>query len=235
MAKTSTPGVALGAGGSREDQLPSLLQRDAGVHQVGGAKGRHGLPREGGEIHLYPAGHQSCVGRDAVALLDHEHVAGHQAARLEQLLPAIAENLGLGRQVAGESLDRALGLELLREREARVDEDHHHDRDRDGHDAGHQRQSGGHPQEQCERVHKLGDELSRPAASTPADEHVRPVLGQPAFGLAGGETRWGSPQVAHERVDLLRGVDEIGRSGLCAGGVALDVRGHLWRSRDGIQ
>ena len=117
---------------------------------------------------------QPRVGRDPVALLDQEHVAGHEPRRVDDLLVPVAQDPRLRGQVRGQRLDRALGLQLLGEREARVDHDHDDDRDRHGDDAGRPGERRGRPEQQRQRMGELARQLARPAPPAPPDSSLGP-------------------------------------------------------------
>ena len=115
--------------------------------------------------------------------LDDEHVAGHELApRRQPCGGAVAQHRGAVGQVAGERLDRPLGLLLLDEGEGRVEDDDDDDRDGDGDDAGDPRQRGRRPQQQREGVGELvrrargGQRRPRRRSSTLGPNWTQPPL-----------------------------------------------------------
>ena len=146
---------ALRAGRAREHQLAGLEQRHLGVQHVRGAERRQRLAAERRQVDLDAPGEQSRVRRDAVALLDHQHVSWHQPRGLDRLLLLRRAAPSRSPAGSGQRLDRSLGLQLLGEREARVDQDHHDDRDGDRDDPRRPGQRRGDPEEQRERVDEL--------------------------------------------------------------------------------
>ena len=170
-----------------EDEVACLDQRPGRVDELGRPVHRLRLAGERGEVDLERALQEACIGRDRVALLDHDHVAGHERARLDPLLPAVAHDARLHRQVAAKRLDRVLGLALLREREHGVEDDDDDDRDAEGRQPRDERQCGGDPQEEREGMRHLSRELSRPAPSASSGQLVRAVSDEAPLGLPGGE------------------------------------------------
>ena len=81
---------ALRARRAREHQVARLEQRHLSIQQLGGAKRRHRLAAEHREVDLDAPRDESRVGRDAIALLDHQHVSRHQGGRVDLLLLSVA-------------------------------------------------------------------------------------------------------------------------------------------------
>ena len=88
----------------------------------------------------------------------------------------------LGRN-CGEGLDGSLRLHLLDQRERGVQRDHEQHRDRHRLAADRERQCGGEPQQQRERVGQLARDLGGPCGPAAALELVRAVLEQAPPGL----------------------------------------------------
>ena len=171
------------------------------VQQIGGTEHRHRLAGQHRRVDFDPAAQQPRVGGDALALLDHQHVAGHQRPRLDHLVLTVPHDLGLGRKELRERLDRPLGLHLLEERECRVDQDHDDDRHRYRHDPRGPSKHRGRNQQQSERVRELPRKLARPTTAPPAPELVRPELDQTPLRLARGQPVDPAPEMAQQKLD----------------------------------
>ena len=100
---------------------------------------------------------------------------------------AVTADGGLLRQVAGQRLDRSLGLALLGEREDGVEDDDGDDRAAERRHPGDEGERGGEPEEKRERVDELLRELARPPSAAPSPQLVRPVCHEPPLGLPARE------------------------------------------------
>ena len=198
VANTTARASPSGARRPAEHEVARLQQRQVDVVERGRAERRQRLARERREVDLERAAQQPGVGGDAIALLDHQDVAGHEPGGLDDLPLTVAHDGGVRRQVGLERLDRALGLALLRERERRVDDDHDDDRDRHRHDPRRPGQTRGRPQQQRQRVRELRRELPRPAPATAAPQLVGAVDDQPPRRLAVRQPPRPGAQVAQQ-------------------------------------
>ena len=72
-----------------------------------------------------------------------------------------------------------LGLQLLEEREHRIQDDHRDDRDRQRRELGQQGEPGGDPQQQRERVRELPAQRGKVPRPVVAANLVRAVLLEP--------------------------------------------------------
>ena len=142
-----------------------------------------GVAGQGREVDLERPLEQLCVGRNAVALAEQEHIARNEPRCLDELRAPVADNGGLHGQVAGKRLDGALGLPLLRERKQRVEDDHRQDRDPEHGRAGQEGKADCDPQQERQRMGELLDELARPAAPTQPHELVAAVDDEPPLDL----------------------------------------------------
>ena len=127
------------------------------------------------------------VGRTAIAGGEQDHVAGHQVARRDAGLLAVAQDGGVGRGHALQGLDRLLGAVLLDEAEHHREE--HDDRDGDRLDlvAEEGRQDGGADQDQDQGVLELPDQERQGGDALGRLELVGPVLGERRRGLRARE------------------------------------------------
>ena len=116
----------------------------------------------------------------------------HMADTLDQLLAhldhhprsTVAKNGGVLGHVPRQRLDRALSLQLLSERERRVQNNHEHHRDPDRLAADQERQPSRQPQQQRQRMSQLTRKLARPLHAATTPQRIRAVLHQPAVRLA---------------------------------------------------
>ena len=168
------PGLATGTGRPGEDQVPGLQQGHAGIGPPGRTGHRDGLPGQGGGVDLESARQDPPVGGDLVALLDQQHVSGHDLRRLDRHRFPVTQYHSPGGRVGLQCLDRPLGLQLLNEREDRVEDDD--DQDRDGHrdNASQPGEPGRRPQQERERVGELPAQLTPDMAATPSAQLIRP-------------------------------------------------------------
>jgi hypothetical protein len=116
-----------------------------------------------------------------------------------------------GGQVALQSLDRPLGLQLLNEGEGRVQRDHDHHGHGHRRDAGERRKRGGAPEQEGQRVGHLPGKLAWPASLLAPFELVGAVAQQAPVGLALGEAATRGAEIAQEEVDALLGVKSRSR------------------------
>ncbi len=195
--------VALRARGPGEHQVARLQQGHVRIEELSRPEHRHRLAAERREVHLDPAAEQPRIGRYAVAFLDHEHVAGHEARRLDDLLVSVAEHLRVRGQELRQRLDRPLRVNLLGEREARVDHDDRDDCDGHGHDSRRPGEGRRRPEQQGKGMGELARQLPRPSPPGPAHQHVGPVLQKPALCLTRGQARSCRLQVSQQQVGSL--------------------------------
>ena len=193
--------LPLGAGRAAEHNVTRKQQRHVWVRQIRGTEHRHRFAGQHRRVDFDPAAQQPRVGGDPLALLDHQHIAGHQRPRLDHLVLTVAHHLGLSREELRERLDRSLGLHLLDEGERRVDQDHDDDRHRHRHDPRDPSKHRGRNQQQSERVSELPRQLARPATASPALELIGPELDQTPLRLARGEPVDAAPEMAHQKID----------------------------------
>ena len=199
-------GIAAGAARAAEDEVARVERRDEAVVEVRRAEDGDGLAVEGRQVHLDRALEQPGVRADAVSLLHHEQVAGHERRGVDVLLAPVAHDPRVRREVRLERLDGALGVTLLREREGCVERDHHQDRDRQLHEAADGGERGGGEQQQRERVRQLGRELPGPGRPASAAQLVGPVLLESPRGLTRRQPGAVAVQIAQELTELLRRV-----------------------------
>jgi hypothetical protein len=142
--------------------------------------------------------HESRIGGQAVALRELHDIPGDEP-RCRQLADrAVASHARGGRQELAKRLGGALGLDLLREGEYRVQHDHRDDRHRERRNAAYEGEHRGGPQQQRERVGELARELA-PAAGTLAPRYlVRAVLDEPPRRLAALQAAEARAQVTQE-------------------------------------
>ena len=145
------------------------------------------LSGEGREVDLDAAAEEPRVGGDAVAFADDDDVAGHERRRVDDTDVAVADDGRLLREVALQRLDGTARLPLLREGEGGVEHDHRDDRRAQHRRPRDEREPGGDPEQQGQRVDQLVDDLPRPLAATAAPQLVRPVGDQAPRRLALGE------------------------------------------------
>jgi hypothetical protein len=115
-------GAAAGAARAGEDEV-TRLEHDVGLGLACLACDRHGLAGQRRRVDLQASCDQSRVGRDPVALVEEDDVAGHELAGIYELAPFVAEDGDRVRQKCRQCLDRPLGLVLLQEREDGVEQD----------------------------------------------------------------------------------------------------------------
>ena len=154
-------------------------------------------------VHLERSGDQPRIGREPVALAEQDQVAGHEIRGGDLELLAVAPHPRHGREVLPQRFGGPLRLDLLEEGEEGIEHDHRDDRDGQHRDPGDQRQSGGGPEEQRERVGELAEQLGGPADAGPALDQVRAVLLQPPGRLTAPEPGPSRPQVAEQVVEAL--------------------------------
>jgi hypothetical protein len=173
-------GFATGAHRAAEHDVPGLEQRTTHIRCVGRAGDRSRFTGERGHVNLDRAGDQSCVGADAVAFLDHQHIAWHQKVCQHFLSPAVTPHPGVGGQERRQRLHSPFGLHLLEEREGRVEHDHRRDGNSQRWRAADPGQHRGDREHQRQRMGELPSQFRRPSASTPPCQFVGPVRHEPA-------------------------------------------------------
>ena len=88
----------------------------------------HGLAGKGGLLDLHRGAlEHAAVGRDGVARLEHDHVAGHELGARQVHELAVAQDLGLRRTHLLQGLEGLLALGLLDHAQHRVDDNDEHD------------------------------------------------------------------------------------------------------------
>ncbi|WUP81098.1 hypothetical protein OHB01_29710 [Microbispora hainanensis] len=123
------PGLPSRACRAAEQQVSRLEQRSGAIVEVGGPVRGQRFAGQRRQVDLHRAVEHPGVGRHPVTLLDDQHITRHEPDGVDHLKPAVPDDLGLGRQVAGQCLNGVLGLLLLREGQERVQDDHRDDRD----------------------------------------------------------------------------------------------------------
>ena len=192
-------GLATGARRATEHKVAGDQARNVHVLEFGRSQHRYRLARERREIDLNRAGQQPHVGRDPLALLQQHDISRDQLNRLNHPRRAVAKNGGVLGHVPRQRLDRALGLQLLNERERRVQNDHEHHRDPDGLAADQERQPSRQPQQQRQRMGQLTRKLTRPLHTAATSQRIRAVLNQPAVRLARGQAPRRRVQVTQQK------------------------------------
>ena len=176
-------GLATGARRTTKHKVAGDQARNVRILQFGRSQHRYRLARERRKVDLDRARQQPHIGRDPLALLQQHDISRDQLNRLNHPRGAVANNGGALGHVPGQRLDRALSLQLLSERERRVQNDHEHDRDPDGLAADQERQPSCQPQQQRQRMGQLTRKLARPLGAAAASQRVGAVLDQPAVRL----------------------------------------------------
>ena len=89
---------------------------------------RHGLAGQCGLFNLHRGAlEDAAVGRDGVARLEHDHVAGHELGARQVHELAVAQHLGLRRAHLLQGLEGLLAFSLLDHAQHRVDDNDEHD------------------------------------------------------------------------------------------------------------
>ena len=202
------PGAPLGAGRARERQVVGIQERCAGNGSAR-AFDCHRFPGQSRHVDLQRALDQSRVGRNPVALPDDQEVARDEAGRLDRGPPPVPHNRRRLRQERGKRLDRAFGLDLLGEREDRVDHDHDDDRDRDRQDPRDPGEDGRRRQQQRQGMGELPHQFRQVASASPPADRVRPELHQPPLRLPLAEPVRPRAQPLEELVERALGVDAL--------------------------
>ena len=98
------------------------------LNHVGMLLDRHGLASECSLFDLHRGAlEHAAVGRDGVARLEHDHIAGHELGARQVHELAVAQNLGLRRAHLLQCLESFLALGLLNHAQHRVDDNDEHD------------------------------------------------------------------------------------------------------------
>ena len=191
--------------GVHEDHVGPVAERDVlSADRVDALRDGQALARERGLGDLERRRlQQTAVGRDDVAGLDRDDVAGDQlfSVHLEQL--AVAVHLGLDEHHLLQGGDGRGCLPLLVHPQDRVE-----DRQQEQHEAGaplldRQAADAGDEQHDLHRVVVLADERAPAGLGLALGELVRPILLEPGGGLGGRQ--------AVRRIDLQRGRDLVSR------------------------
>ncbi len=111
------------------------------------------------------------------------------------------------RQVGGQRLGRALGLDLLGEGEQRVEDDDDDDRPREHRDPGDEGEHRRGPEQQRQRMGELLAQLARMPRPLAALDRVRAVLGEAASGLARAQSGGRDAELVEQLVEVLLGID----------------------------
>ena len=98
------------------------------LDHVGVLLDRHGLAGQCGLFDLHRGAlEHAAVGRDGVARLEHDHVAGHELGARQVHELAVAQHLGLRRAHLLQGLESLLAFSLLNHAQHRVDDNDEHD------------------------------------------------------------------------------------------------------------
>ena len=98
------------------------------LDHVGVLLDRHGLAGECGLLDLHRGAlEDAAVGRDGVARLEHDHVAGHELGARQMHELAVAQNLGLRCAHLLQRLEGLLAFSLLDHAQHRIDDNDEHD------------------------------------------------------------------------------------------------------------
>ena len=202
---------AADTGRAAEHEVSRLDQRPRRVAELGRAVDRLRLPGQRREIDVERTLEQPCIGGDAVALREQQHVAGDERARIDRRSLPVSEHQRLLRQKAAQRLDRALGLALLREREDGVEDDHRQDRDAEHGRTGDEGEAGREPEQKRQRMGELLRQLPRPADAAATNELVAAVGDEAALGLAAREPIGPRSQLAQQELDRFARIGDAAR------------------------
>ena len=98
------------------------------LDHVGMLLDRHGLAGECSLLDLHRSAlEHAAVGRDGVARLEHDHIAGHELGARQVHELAVAQHLGLRRAHLLQGLESLLAFSLLDHAQHRVDDNDEHD------------------------------------------------------------------------------------------------------------
>ena len=98
------------------------------LNHVGMLLDRHGLAGQCGLFDLHRGAlEDAAVGRDRVARLEHDHIAGHELGARQVHELAVAQHLGLRRAHLLQGLESLLAFSLLDHAQHRVDDNDEHD------------------------------------------------------------------------------------------------------------
>ena len=98
------------------------------LNDVGMLLDGHGLAGKGGLLDLHRGAlEHTAVGRDGVARLEHDHIAGHELGARQVHELAVAQHLGLRRAHLLQGLEGLLAFSLLDHAQHRVDDNDEHD------------------------------------------------------------------------------------------------------------
>ena len=137
-----------------------------GILQLRRSQDRGRLFGQGGHVHVDGPRHQPRVGGDPITLGEKEHVADDDLAGGDRHAGAVAADRGLGRQVAAQRIDRALGLALLHEGDGRAQDHDAGDGDSQGPSPRDRGEACGGPEQECDRMDELRRDLARPGGPT---------------------------------------------------------------------
>jgi hypothetical protein len=217
-------GVAAGAERAGEDEVLCLQRRRRGCGALGATRDRLRLAGQRRHVDLHSSRDQARVGRQPVALGEQQQVARDQHGRVDLDQDARAPHAGARREQVAQCLGGVFGLTLLGERERRVEHDDDDDRRGQGDDARGERQAGGHPQQQGQRVRELVQHAAPPMPSRVAPDLVGSELQQTARGLAIVQPFGLRPQVGEQAPGVLLGIELGDRDELWGRGHRKDGR-----------
>ena len=196
-------GTTAGDRGVHESHAVTIT--DTGVrigHHLGVLLHRVALAGEGRLVDLQiDRGDDAAVGRDAVAGLHDDDVAGDQVHGGGGLDLTVSSDPGGGGQHAFQGVERCLGSVFLNEADGGVRQNHHQHHDGRLQLTGHREADGSGPQQdENEEVLELQQELLPIRHPCLGVQGVRPVLLEATADLVGGQTLGGTFQSSHDRV-----------------------------------
>ena len=158
-ARDHDAAVALGDRGAGKDEVGGFGGGEVGLaHGVGGLPHGVGLAGQGRLVDLEVGGaDHAAVGRDLVALREDHDVAGDEVLREDLDLLAVTDDVDVGGEHLLEGLGRLVGLVLLPEAEAAVDEVDQPNGDAQLRHAGDERDDAGDPQKDRHEVREVGE------------------------------------------------------------------------------
>jgi hypothetical protein len=171
--------LALGHQGAGIAHADAVADRRRGLHGVGLLVYRHRFAGEHGFIDAQIARlQQPHIRRQPVARGQQHHVTGHQLSRIDIVGMAIANHHGVRREHVADGLQRPLGLALLDEADAGIEQDHRQDHT-GVHPMGHQPRDEGRCQQHVDQqVVELACQAPQRVHRPHLGQPVRPVLGQ---------------------------------------------------------
>ena len=189
------PAVALHHRRALEHHVETIGQVRGGCQQLGVLENSLAFARERGLLDQQRVRlHQTGIGRHPVALGQQQHVARHEVGAADGAGDAVAQHRGIGHCQARQRGGSALGACLLHETHQRIechDDDDHQRIHRPAMVAlqppGRQRHQHRHQQQADQRVLELRQQAAPGGNRGDGREAVRPVFGEAARGLGGGQ------------------------------------------------